>query len=189
MANVTLCGEFPPDVKVHVTSPFTAIFTVSGLKLVPAPLAVTSAVVPSAATVSVDVAVRVVPPDVSVAVTVEPPGLTAITMPDVETDTDVPVVSANVAAGKPAMAAPFWSRGVALSCSVSVSVKLELAGVTDSVVNTEVGGGCVPPPPPPPPPHAKSATASARLDIATLFMQSPISRFTGKAQRAKLSHV
>jgi len=102
-----------------------------------------------------------------------------------ETDTEVPVVSANVAPGRPDIAAPFWSRGVALSCTVSPSTRDGLAGVTVSDVNVEVGGGSVPPFPPP---HAVSATASMALDRTRLRMQSPIWR-SGASQRAKLSRL
>lgn len=112
---VTLCGEFAPEVKLHVTLPPVAIVTVAGLKLVPAPLTATSAAVVSAVTFGVEVPVRVVPPDVSVAVTVDAPGSTAITWPPPDTVTEVPAVRANVAAGSPDIAAPFWSRGVAAS--------------------------------------------------------------------------
>jgi hypothetical protein len=62
-SNVTLCVSGPGN--VQVTLPFTAIFTVSGLKVDPAPLAVTSAVVLSALTVAFVVAVNVLPPEVS----------------------------------------------------------------------------------------------------------------------------
>jgi hypothetical protein len=54
-----------PALKSHVTLPFVAILTLSGLNDVPAPLTVTEAVVGSGATVAVVVAVCVVPPDVN----------------------------------------------------------------------------------------------------------------------------
>jgi hypothetical protein len=60
-----------------------------------------------AVTSGVAVAVFVVVPDVSDAVTVEPPGPRATTRPVSDTETDVPVVRAKVAAGRPVMAAPF----------------------------------------------------------------------------------
>jgi hypothetical protein len=66
-------------VKLQVTVPPAAIFTVAGLKLVPAPLTATAAAVVNAATFGVEFPVRVVPPDVIVAVTVDPPGSTAMT--------------------------------------------------------------------------------------------------------------
>jgi hypothetical protein len=60
-----------------------------------------------AVTPGVDVAVFVVPPDVSDAVMVEFPGPSATTRPLGDTETDVPVVRAKVAAGRPVIAAPF----------------------------------------------------------------------------------
>src|SRR5687767_911961 len=183
LSNVTLWIFGPGN--VQVTLPLTAILTVSGLKVWPAPLAVTSAVLPSADTFGVEVAVLVVPPEVRVAVTVEPPGSRATTRPVAETDTDVPVVSAKLAGGRPAIAAPFWSRGVALSCNVSPSTRAGFAGDTVSAVNTVCGGGCVPPSPPPP--HAERMMASARVVKATLCIRSPIRR-SRQGQRAKLSH-
>jgi hypothetical protein len=104
-SKVTLCVSGPG--KAHVTVPSTAIFTVSGVKLDPAPLAVTLAVRPRSSTDGVDVAVFVVPPELSDAVMVALPGLRAITRPAGETDTDVPLVRRNVAAGSPLMFAPF----------------------------------------------------------------------------------
>ena len=124
-----------------MTVPPTAILTVSGLNDAPAPLAVMVALALNELTVASVVAVRVVVPDVNDARISAEPGASAITRPVGDTDTAVPLIRSNVGVPNPVMAAPFWSRGVAVICTVSRNTRSGLDGEIVSDVNTAVGGG------------------------------------------------
>ena len=95
----------------------------------------------TAVTATVAVPVFVTPPDTIEAVIVAEPAATPVTSPLPLTVATLALLELHVAAGRPAIALPFWSSAEALSCAVAPTLILGVAGVTATEVNTGAGGG------------------------------------------------
>jgi hypothetical protein len=130
--NVTLCRD---PLNCHVTVLPGVTFTTRGENVSPGVLT-TMLLELGADTVTVAVAARVVPPDVIDAVIVAWPGAAPVTRPVDETVAMELLLDDHVAAGRPCIAVPFWSRPLAVSWTVAPTFKAGVFGVTATDVNT-----------------------------------------------------